>query len=249
MALESQGFGLTWKVTIGIVSTITLLGLLIVGVVYRLTSGALQDQFDQRAFAIATNLKDAATAHVVRNNILELYGLVRQYALLQGVEYAFIRDGKGTVIAHTLGAFPPELMVSTDRSRQAQKRALRFRGKIVHEISIPILGGQVGAVHLGMQGEFVEGEIRRALLPTIGIITAILLSAIVLSSLLAWVMTRPIRRLRHMADRMSKGDLDTPVGAGIASHDEIGDLARSLERMRASLKAAMSLHSHGQPKR
>jgi len=241
VAQESQGFGLTWKVIIGLVSMITLLGLLIVGVVYQLTSGALQDQFDQQAFAIATNLKDAAAVHVARKNILELYGLVRNYALLQGVEYVFIENGKGEVIAHTLGAFPPELMVSTEGRRQAQRRALRFREKIVYETSIPILGGQVGAVHLGMQGDFVEGEIRRALLPMIGIITAILLAGIVLSSLLAWEMTRPIRRLRHMADRMSKGDLDTPVGIGIESHDEIGDLARSLERMRSSLKAAMSL--------
>jgi HAMP domain-containing protein len=36
---------------------------------------------------------------------------------------------------------------------------------------------------------------------------------------------------------MSKGDLDTPVE--VESSDEIGDLALSLERMRASLKAAI----------
>jgi HAMP domain-containing protein len=40
-----------------------------------------------------------------------------------------------------------------------------------------------------------------------------------------------------MAGKMSMGDLETPVE--IESTDEIGELARSLERMRASLKAAM----------
>jgi methyl-accepting chemotaxis protein len=40
-----------------------------------------------------------------------------------------------------------------------------------------------------------------------------------------------------MAGKMSTGDLETPVM--IQSRDEIGELARSLERMRASLKAAM----------
>jgi HAMP domain-containing protein len=34
------------------------------------------------------------------------------------------------------------------------------------------------------------------------------------------------------------GDLETPVR--VESNDEIGDLAYSLERMRASLKAAMA---------
>jgi HAMP domain-containing protein len=36
------------------------------------------------------------------------------------------------------------------------------------------------------------------------------------------------------------GDLETAVGGEcVTSRDEIGDLARSLERMRSSLKAAM----------
>jgi HAMP domain-containing protein len=43
--------------------------------------------------------------------------------------------------------------------------------------------------------------------------------------------------LTEVADKISKGDLETPVG--VETRDEIGDLARSLGRMRASLKAAM----------
>jgi HAMP domain-containing protein len=244
---ESQRFSLTWKIITGLVSIITLLGLFIIGVVYQLGSSALRDQFDQRTLAIATNLSDAAAAPVVSKNVLELSGLVRKYALLPGVEYAFIDDGKGAVIAHTLGTFPPELKetVSTEGRLRIQRRALRFRGNIVYETSVPILGGQVGAAHLGMRGDFVEREIRNAILPIIGIIAAILLAGIVISSVLVWVMTRPIRRLRNVADSMSKGDLDTPVILGIGSHDEVGDLARSLERMRSSLKAAMSRVSDG----
>ena len=247
MTQASQGFGLTWKVITGLVSVITLLGLFIIGVVYQLSSSALRDQFDQRSFAITTNLSDAAAAHVVRKNALELYSLVRKYALLQGVEYAFIEDGKGAVIAHTLGTFPPELKqtVSTEGRLHMQRRALRFRGNIVYETSVPILGGQVGTAHLGMRGDFVEGEIRRAVFPMIGIIAVVLLAGIVVSSVLMAVITRPVRQLGHAADIMSKGDLDTPVTIGIESHDEIGDLARSLERMRSSLKAAMSRVSDG----
>jgi HAMP domain-containing protein len=238
---------MTWKVITALVSMITLLGLLIIGVVYQLTSGALRDEFDQRAFAIATNLSDAAATDVARKNVSELYGLVRKYALLQGVEYAFIEDGKGKVIAHTLGTFPPELeeTVSSEGRLHTQRRALRLGGKMVYETSVPIPGEQVGAAHLGMQADFVEGEIRRALLPMIGIIAVILLAATVISAVLVGVMTRPIRRLGHMADSISKGDLDTPVRIGIESHDEIGDLARSLERMRSSLKAAMSRFGDG----
>jgi HAMP domain-containing protein len=238
---------LTWKLTIGLAAMITLLGLLITGVVYQLTEGALRHQFDERALAIATNLSDAAAAHVVRKNVLELSGLLGKYALLQGVEYAFIEDGRGSVIAHTLGTFPPELKetVSAEERLHTQRRALRLGGKTVYETSVPILAGEVGTAHLGIREDFVEGEIRRAVLPIIEIIAVILLGGIFISSILVRVMTRPIRRLRQVADSISKGDLETPVILGKASHDEIGDLARSLERLRSSLKAAMSRFSGG----
>jgi HAMP domain-containing protein len=243
----SQGFSLTGKVTTGLVTVLTLLGLLVIGVVYQFTSDALRDQFDQRAEAIATNLSDAAAAHVVRKNVLELSGLLRNYALLQGVEYAFIENGHGEVIAHTLGTFPPELKatVSAEARFHPQTRALRFGEKTVYETSVPILGGQVGAAHLGIGGDFVEGEVQRTLFPMLTIVAVILLAGIVISAVLVAVMTRPLRHLGHVADTMSKGDLDTPVSVGIESHDEIGDLARSLERMRSSLKAAMSRFSDG----
>lgn len=245
----SRGISLTWKITIGLTSIIMLLGLFIAGVVYQLTSTALQDEFNQRAIAIAANLSDAAAAHLVTKDVSELSGLLTSYARLQGVEYAFITDGQGAVIAHTLGTFPPELRetVSTGGQRHAQRRALRFRGKTVHETSFPIFGGRAGAAHVGMRRDFIEGEMRHALIPMIGIISAIFVGGIALSSLFVWVITRPIRHLSHVADAMSKGDLDTPVGVRVKSHDEIGDLARSLERMRASLKAAMSRLSSWQP--
>jgi HAMP domain-containing protein len=247
MTEAAQGFSLTGKVIAGLVSLITLLGLLVIGVVYKFTSDALRDQFDQRAVAIATNMSDAAAPHVVRKNVLELSGLLRNYALLQGVEYAFIENGHGEVIAHTLGTFPPELKatVSAKARLHPQTRALRFGEKTVYETSVPILGGQVGAAHLGISGDFVEGEIRRTLFPMLTIVAVILLAGIIISAVLVAVMTRPLRHLGHVADTMSKGDLDTPVSVGIESHDEIGDLARSLERMRSSLKAAMSRFSDG----
>jgi HAMP domain-containing protein len=242
---KSQGFGLTWKVSIGLVALITLLGVLVVGLVYGLTRAALRQQLDRRALAISANLSDAAAGHAVRKNALALFGLVRQYALLEGVEYVFIEDARGEVIAHTLGDFPGELKVPNNDPRQAQTRAVRLNGKTVYQARSPILGGQVGAVHLGMKGDYVDGEIRRALLPIITAITGIFVSGIVLCFIFAWMMTRPIRRLSFMADRMSKGDLDTPVH--IDSRDELGDVARSLERMRSSLKVAIASLQSRQP--
>ena len=90
---------------------------------------------------------------------------------------------------------------------------------------------------MGFWGDAVGKEIRRALLPVIGLIAILVLFGALLSVLLARGIIRPILHLTKIADKMTMGDLETAVD--IESRDEIGDLARSLERMRSSLKAAM----------
>jgi HAMP domain-containing protein len=61
-----------------------------------------------------------------------------------------------------------------------------------------------------------------------------------LSFLLARWIVRPLVGLTEIADKVTMGDLETSVsGKCVSARDEIGDLARALERMRSSLKAAM----------
>jgi HAMP domain-containing protein len=71
----------------------------------------------------------------------------------------------------------------------------------------------------------------------IALIAGCLAVGILLSLVLAAKAIRPLMGLKASADEISRGQLDTPVT--IRSTDEVGELARSLERMRASLKAAM----------
>jgi HAMP domain-containing protein len=95
-------------------------------------------------------------------------------------------------------------------------------------------------VHVGFWADAVQKEIRRAVVPIIGVIALVPLVGALLSFLLAHWIVRPIVGLTEIADKVTMGDLEVPVGeACMTSRDEIGDLARSLERMRSSLRAAM----------
>ncbi|MCX6070198.1 MAG: HAMP domain-containing protein [Chloroflexi bacterium] len=63
--------------------------------------------------------------------------------------------------------------------------------------------------------------------------------AAVVGAVLAIVITRsitiPLANLVKVSDKISTGELDTPVP--VAAKDEIGELAESMERMRISIKA------------
>jgi signal transduction histidine kinase len=61
------------------------------------------------------------------------------------------------------------------------------------------------------------------------------LAIVVLSVLVARLLTRPIRRLERAAARIAEGDLEAPVEK--TSRDEIGTVAETLEDMRQQLRS------------
>jgi HAMP domain-containing protein len=244
MNRESRRLGLKWKIGGIFTAVMLILGAFVVAAVYRLTENTLRDQLDKRAIAVATNFSDAVAGHIAGRNILALHALARKYTLLDGVAYAYVEDGTGEIIAHTLGAFPEALRQpyegSAGAKRQVMRRELPLGDRTVYETAVPVLEGQMGGVHVGFWADAVQTEIRRALLPIIGVIAIVPFVGALLSFLLAHWIVRPIIGLSEIADKVTMGDLETSVGGDcVSSSDEIGDLARALERMRSSLRAAM----------
>lgn len=242
MDQESRRIGLRWKIGGTFTAVMFILGILAIAGVYQTTKNILRDQLDKRALIMATNLSDAAAGYIAANNPLALHTLARKYTLFDDVAYAYIENGKGEVLAHTLGKLPPELRqrLPVGERRQAFRQVLSLQGKTVYETGVPVLEGRAGTVHVGIWADAVENEIQGAVLRLIGIIALVPLVGALLSFLLAHWIVRPIVGLTKIADQVTMGDLETSVtGNCVKSHDEIGDLARSLERMRSSLKAAM----------
>jgi HAMP domain-containing protein len=234
--IHLQRGGLSWKISTTFSGLILMLGVLVIGIVYYFTVDALQKQVDLRSSALATNLADAAAGFVSRKSTLELDALVAKYGRLDGVAYAFIQDPKGDVLASSMQPFPVELKDAGGPA--ASSRVTRVRGKSVYETRSPLLDGQLGVVRVGLWAETVQSDVSSTLWPIIGLIAACLALSVALSIMLASKMVRPILDLKAIADDISRGRLDTKVL--IQSNDEVGELGRSLERMRASLKAAMN---------
>jgi two-component system, cell cycle sensor histidine kinase and response regulator CckA len=237
--LTMRSGGLKWKIAATFSALIVTLGVLVSGIVYHLMGNALQRQVDLRATAIATNLSDAAAGFVARKSALEVDALIAKYGRLDGVAYAFILGPKDNLIASSLQPFPAELRDSaaSNNRRAIVSRVTKLRGNSIYETQVPLLDGQLGTVHVGLSADSVRQDIHGAVLYVIGLIALCLVAGIVASVFLAAKTTRPILELKGIADEISRGDLDRSVA--IESDDEVGELARSVERMRASLKAAM----------
>lgn len=242
MDREGRRVSLKWKIGGTYTAVMLVLSVVVIGATYKVTQSILRDQLAKRALAIANNLSDAAAGQIIGRDFLGLGALASKYSLLDGVAYVFIENNRGEVIAHTFSAFPEELREEhpVGGQRLAYRRNLSFQGKTVYETGFPIHAGQVGRVHVGFWEDSVENEIRSALVRFIAIFAILPVAGALLSFLVAHWIVRPIINLTEVADKVTKGDLELSVSTQcVGLRDEIGDLARSLERMRSSLKAAM----------
>ena len=232
--------GLKWKIVGGMAGGIILFGLLALAVVHYQMSRVFRSDLERRALDIATNLADGAATHLSRGDIPDLSALVMRYSFLPGVAYTLIRDQKGNVLVHSPGA-PPAVLNTTpapDARRLPQQREIELQGSPVYEAEAAILEGRLGSVFVAVWAESLIPWVRQAVLPVVGLLVGALTAGLALVVFLTRGIVRRARWLREVADRVSMGDLETPVG--IESNDEIGDIANSIERMRASLKAAIA---------
>lgn len=242
MERQSRRFGLKWK--IGGIYTLVMfiLGICVIAMVYELTGSTLRDQLNRRSLAIARNFSDAAAGYVAGRNTLALNALAGKYTLNDGVAYAYVEDGQGEILAQTFGRVPEDLQSAAVpiTGREVGQREWRWNGRTVYETSVPILEGQMGKVHVGFWADDLDAEIQRALIPIIAAVAVVPFVGALLSFILAHWIVQPIVGLTRIADKVTMGELETSVGGNcVSARDEIGDLARALERMRSSLKAAM----------
>ena len=235
------GRGLGGKMLLAFTGTAALFGFCTLTVVYFSLTSSLREHQLQRATVLAVNVSDAAAGFVVARKTADLDALVRKSAGTAATAYIIVEDRQGAVAAHSVATLPDELQPLLDRQppRQTQRRTLTFGGRTVYETAVPLLDGQAGAVRVGLWAEEVDAEIRRAITPVIFSILAVIAGGVICSIYLVWQINRPIVKLVRIASHISRGELDIPL-SGTHDPGEFGELSRSLERMRSSVKAAMT---------
>ena len=105
--------------------------------------------------------------------------------------------------------------------------------------SAPVLsaGHAIGAVVVGVEPASAGALVGNAFLTTLLVGLVPLLIAILVAMALTRGLRSQVSYLLGAADRISRGDLEEPVG--LDSNDELGQLARAIERMRVSLQEGM----------
>jgi HAMP domain-containing protein len=241
LRLAPHGLGLTGKMIFTFTAIIAAFGSLVLVLVYFTLASSLTKQSIQRARLVAANVSDSIPAYLFKKDAARLREFLRKHASRPGMAYVVVEDRKGEVVSHSFAVLPPQMqnIVASDHPQNAGQRLFRLGDGMVHEVSVPVLEGQTGAVRVGLWKNQIDDEISKALIPIVKLIVLVFCGGILMAIFLTWRITRPIARLVRTARRVSEGELDVP-SLGVDDTDEFGELSRSFERMRSSVKAALT---------
>jgi methyl-accepting chemotaxis protein len=234
-----EGLSLKWKLIGTNVILVLVLGIIAVFVVNRQVSFTLGEELAERGRTIATNTARGATADAIaRSDIPALGVVVRDAGQLKAVSYVVITDAEGKVLAFSgvddsgaASAAESNVVSLTDEPKTQERTELA-----VLDIAAPSPGG--GVVHIGMDTSYISAQIWGVMQIIILAVAIVVVVGAGVGFLMGGRLSGQLVHLSEVADRVSMGELDASID--IESKDEVGVLASSFDRLRMSLKAAMS---------
>ena len=195
----------------------------------------MTEEFTSKGGAIANTLASSGVDLILTRDASTVQALIDQFAGISGVAYVMVYDPTKTQIAHTFVPFvPPDLvdrnLVAGDVARQV--RDIEYADPVsgaprrIIDIGVPMLGGTVGTVRVGMDRAIIDAAAARSGWFLFAVFGGVAVVAVGAGVVFARRLTRPIAQIVRVAERVGRGDLSETVK--VDSHDEIGQLAHTV---------------------
>jgi len=201
----------------------------------------LTDAVTKRGLTIANNLAGGAKSALVSNDDLTLNILVKEAMHDKDVVYVIFADEDGVVRAHSNVAMigkrlvrPATLKAPTDR---VMIQTVRDEGEDdIIDFATPLAFSKtpIGTLYVGFSKLAVTHAVNEARNQALYVTVLMIVLGVAGAVTLATVMSRPIFRLVEATHAISDGNLTVEVP--VTTHDELGVLTASFNRMVRSLR-------------
>lgn len=232
---------LRWKV-IGMV-VVLIIGLSVIIALYinSVVRGFFEKELQRRGIILAQQAAKSAESPILNMDEASLYELVDRVQSSGDVDYVLIEDDQGNLLAHTFQTenvsdkFVRANIPQTGDTLKIAK--VIYRGIPYIDIAVPILGGELGTIRVGISLLRVKKQVNQIMKSLFVIVLIVLLGGIAMAIIFANSIVNPIVHLTEVANKISMGDFDVKID--VRSNDEIGELAQAIERMARSLQLAI----------
>jgi len=198
----------------------------------------LEEKLQKRGASIAHAISTQCINPILTRNLLQLDLFFHEFDEAEkDVKYLFVLAPDGAVTAHSFGReFPVDLKTLNPRLNPDGLGIARIRmaDRDIIDISVPLLGGNLGRLHVGMAAASIKSDVNDILESFGGIVILFVLSSLlILYSMEKWVI-KPILEIKAVSVKVGNGELGERVT--VRSGDEIGVLADEFNRMIDSFK-------------
>jgi methyl-accepting chemotaxis protein len=226
-------FGLLGKIIVFLVLVLLPVAVVSWTIAYRSLQENLTREFTDKGSAIANSLASSAADLVVNRDASTVQAQVDEFAKISGVAYVMVYDPERTLIAHTFAPVVPKGIIDKNvvpgQATRPLVQELTYpdprsgREREIIDIGVPMLGGRLGTVRVGMDKSIITAAAVGA-----GNFLLLILGGVAAAAMLAGVIfaqriTRPVTALMAVAQRVGRGDLTHLVP--VTTRDEIGQMA------------------------
>ncbi len=222
-------------------SILLLIALICVGTAYLSVASVVTELERQNAadgLIIATIVASGSTQELLPDgNLATLQSSLEQYVQLKNIQYLYVANQAGEIVAHTfVPRIPPQILASDLTQTGALERNLGVRGKI-SEVSVPILLGLAGTLHVGLDKSAIKLQLQQTVGREIYLISAIF----IISVTLVWHI---FRRAGHGLDKLA-GYAAHRLAPGATDGRDAGEIQSLLVRDDQLGKLARLIHALG----
>ena len=237
-------FGLVPKIVLFLAAVLVPLAAITWYVSVRALEDNLTAEFTSKGTAIANTLASSGVDMVLTRDASTVQALVDQFAAIQGVGYVMVYDTGRTLIAHTFAPLVPAGIIEKNivpgevpkqiRDIEYADPVKKGRREII-DIGVPMLGGQLGTVRVGMDKGIIKAAAARSSNSLLLVFGGVAVIAMMAGAFFALRIIKPIRSLVSAAQRVGRGDL-TQL-APVRSRDEVGQMAATFNDTVVRLRA------------
>lgn len=237
-------FGLLAKIVLFLAAVLIPLGLVTWTFSVRTLKARMTDEFTSKGTAIANSLASSGVDLVLTRDASTVQALVDQFVSISGVAYVMVYDPQKTLIAHTFVPLVPadlidKNLVAGDAPKQV--REIQYADPVtgaprhIIDVGVPMLGGQLGTVRVGMNRAIIDGAARESGWFLLAVFAGVSALAIGAGALFARRITKPVAEIVRIAERVGRGDLSETVP--VRTRDEIGQLAQTFNETVVRLRS------------
>ncbi|HLW68364.1 MAG TPA: response regulator [Gemmataceae bacterium] len=201
----------------------------------------LTAEFQAKGKAIAESIAGSSGEVLLNRDPATVQAMIDERRdSIPGVAYILVQDNYGEYVAHTFAPVVPEEMLRlSGDSQKTIIQNVRLDGQQeCIDVCSPILAGQVGYVHVGMDRSLIRQNIENRLLQMSGLVVCLFAFCAGAMYLLMRKVSQPLQSLTQAAARLAGGDAlmndDAtlpewfPTGNG---SDEVSELTKAFRRM------------------